>query len=136
RRDHGSQEKEGTTKNTKSHERETRAGLLLTLVRCLFPCDFVFFVVPRLLYSKTWIGGSGDWRGVAFGEAALVPVGIGGGDGAGGVEAGDLLGRQVPPDRPEVLPQLLLVAGADDDRRDAGLLEQPVECDLRDRLAG
>ena len=45
-------------------------------------------------------------------------------------------GGQVPADGAEVLPQLLLVARADDDGRDRGPLQQPVERDLRHRLAG
>src|SRR5690242_17085358 len=64
---------------------------------------------------------------VPLGEAPLVPVGIGQWRAAGGVEPGHLLGREVPADGPEVLPQLLLVPGADDDRRDRGPLEEPVE---------
>ena len=54
-------------------------------------------------------------RRIALGKATLVPVGIGRRGGAGGVEPGDLLGGQVPADGAEVLAQLLLVAGADDD---------------------
>ena len=46
-----------------------------------------------------------DRRRVALGEPPLVPVGIGRRDGAGRVQPGDLLRRQVPADRAQVLPQ-------------------------------
>ena len=59
------------------------------------------------------LGGDGD--GVAVGELALVPVGIGGVSVAGGVEFGDLFFGEIPADGGEVLAELLFVAGADDD---------------------
>ena len=55
---------------------------------------------------------------------------------ARGVERGDLSRRQVPADGPEILPQLLLVARANDERRDRWALQQPVQRDLRHGLAG
>ena len=48
-------------------------------------------------------------------ELGWCRVGIGGRDRAGSVQLRDLLRRQIPPDRAQVLPQLLLVARADDD---------------------
>ena len=44
--------------------------------------------------------------------------------------------RQLPADGAQVLAQLLFVARADDHARDRRPLEQPVERDLRHRLAG
>jgi len=54
----------------------------------------------------------------------------------GGTEAGDLLGRQAPAHRAEILTKLLFVARADDDAEDSGAAEQPVDGDLRQGLAG
>src|ERR1035441_4632968 len=56
---------------------------------------------------------SGQLR-VAFQELAIVPVGVAQREVAGGVEPGNLLRRETPADGAEVLPQLLLVARADD----------------------
>lgn len=47
-----------------------------------------------------------------------------------------LLRRQVPAHRPKVLAQLVLVPRADDDRGNGRALQEPVERDLRDLLAG
>ena len=77
-----------------------------------------------------------NWNGVAIGELALVPVGIGGLRFAGGVEFGDLFFGEIPADRAEILAELLLVAGAHDDVDDGGTLQEPVERDLRDRFSG
>lgn len=41
--------------------------------------------------------------GVSVGEAGLVPVGIGAGNGAGGVQSGDLFRSQIPADCTQVL---------------------------------
>src|ERR1700736_5813541 len=68
---------------------------------------------------------------IALGEAALVPIGIGERLAARLVERRDLFVGQGPAGRAEVLPQLLFVAGADDDGRDGRAPEQPVERDLR-----
>src|SRR6202000_304944 len=56
-------------------------------------------------------------------------------DGASGVELRDLFRGQRPADRAEVLPQLLFIARADDDRRDRWPVQQPVQRNLRNRLA-
>src|SRR5579863_7390709 len=69
-------------------------------------------------------------------EPALVPIRISGRHRARRIELRDLLGRQVPADRAEILAQLLFIARADQHRRDRGPLQQPVERDLRHRLAG
>ena len=74
--------------------------------------------------------------GVSFGEAALVPVGVGGGEVAGGVEFGDLIFGEVPAGGGDVLAELFFVAGADDEGGDGGALEEPVEGDLGDGFAG
>ena len=92
----------------------------------------VWFVEAWELAAVDLFGG----EGVAFVELDLVPVGVGERDGAGGVELGDLLGGEVPADGGEVGAELLFVAGADDERADGGALEEPVEGDLRDGLAG
>ena len=78
----------------------------------------------------------GDGEGVALDELDLVPVGIGELDFAGFVEFGDLLGGELPAGGGEVGAELLFVAGADDERGDGGALQEPVEGDLRDGLAG
>src|SRR4051794_37499094 len=77
-----------------------------------------------------------DGRRVSVRELPLVPVRVGGRDGARRVEPHDLFGRKAPPDGPEVLPELLLVPGADDDVRDGRPLEEPVDRDLRHGSAG
>lgn len=41
--------------------------------------------------------------GVSVGEAGLMPVGIGAGNGAGSVQCGDLFGSQIPADGTQVL---------------------------------
>ena len=117
-----------TTKNTKRMQGTERIHDYFSPGS--LPVRFLsfLFVIFRAFRGKSfssslpfpsWPGGSADRRRVALGEAALVPVGIGRRRGAGGVEPGDLLRRQVPADGAEVLAQLLLVAGADDDVRDA-----------------
>ncbi len=76
-------------------------------------------------------------RRIAVGKGrALVPIGIGQRHLARGVELCDLVLGQGPADRAEIFAQLRLVARADDQRRDRGALQQPVERDLRDALAG
>src|SRR5580704_4056292 len=75
--------------------------------------------------------------GVAVGESdALVPIGVGGLGGAGGVEFGDLVFGEVPADGAEVLADLLFIASAHDDVGDSGALQKPVQRDLRNGLAG
>ena len=72
-------------------------------------------------------------------ETLLPPVrkvGIWSRYGACFIQLRHLFGRQVPANRPEVLAELFLVARADDDRRDGRPLQEPIERDLRDRLAG
>src|SRR5262245_23033167 len=65
-----------------------------------------------------------DRRRIALDEAALMPIWIRQRRRAGGVEPGDLVPRQVPADCTEVLRQLLLIPGADDERRYGRPLEQ------------
>src|SRR3984885_5622383 len=69
-------------------------------------------------------------------KAALVPDRIGGLDVARGVELRDLPGRQLPADGADVLAQLLFVARANDETGHGRTAQQPVERDLRRRLAG
>ena len=71
------------------------------------------------------------WLGVAVLESGLVPVGVDGFYGAGGVEFGYLFFGEVPAYRAEILFQLFFVAGADDYVGNGGALEQPVQRDLR-----
>ena len=65
-----------------------------------------------------------------------MPVGIDERKLAGGVEPGDMLGRQAPADGPQVLHELPCVARADDKGGDGGAAQKPVERDLGDGLAG
>src|SRR5581483_10647963 len=74
--------------------------------------------------------------GVALRESPLMPVRVDRRNDAGFIEFRDLLSRQVPAGGSEVLAELLLVAGAHDDSRDGGALQQPVERDLRNGFAG
>ena len=74
-------------------------------------------------------------RRVPLGEARLMPVRIRPRRRACSVERGDLLGRQRPPDRAEILSQLFFVARADDHRRHRRPLQHPVQRDLRNGLA-
>src|SRR6185503_9799124 len=75
-------------------------------------------------------------RRIALDEARLMPVWIGLGRLARGIERGDLLAGQRPSDGAEVLAQLRLVARADDDRGDRRALQQPVQRNLRHGLPG
>ena len=78
-----------------------------------------------------------DWYGVAIGESdALVPIGVGGLGSAGGVEFGDLVFGEVPADGGEVLAELLFIARAHDDVGDGGALQEPIQSDLWNGLAG
>ncbi len=73
---------------------------------------------------------------VSNGARDLVPVGVRERDGARGVKFGYLFGGQVPAGGGEVCAELLFIAGTDDQRGDRGSLEEPVEGDLGDGLAG
>ncbi len=64
-----------------------------------------------------------------------MPVRVGGRDLAGLVERRDLLGSEIPANCAEIVFELLLVASANDDACHRGTLQQPVQGDLRDRLA-
>ena len=75
------------------------------------------------------------WR-ISFGEAALVPIRIRKLGRAGGIEFCDLLGCQIPADCAEVGAELLLVPRANDEGRDRRAMQEPIECNLRNRLAG
>ena len=66
----------------------------------------------------------------------LVPVRIGGRSGAGGIQCCDLIGTEIPADGPEVRSQLGFVARADDEGGNRRPLQQPVERDLWNGLAG
>src|ERR1700677_3885635 len=68
-------------------------------------------------------------------KAALVPDRIGRLDVARRVELRHLLGRQSPADGADVLQQLPFVTRADDDVGNGRAAQQPVERDLRNRLA-
>src|SRR5687768_15611538 len=89
----------------------------------------------RLSFMEGYpVGARSDGRRVQQGEAVLGAVrvvGIGDRAGAGGVEPGDLVGRQGPADGAEIVAQLRLVAGPDDHRRHGRPPQQPVEGDLR-----
>ena len=77
-----------------------------------------------------------NWDGVAIGELEpLVPVGVDGLGGAGGVEFGDLVFGEVPADGGEILAELFFVAGAHDDVGYGGALQEPVQGNLRNALA-
>ena len=67
-------------------------------------------------------------------EFLLVPVRVNQRHGAGGVELLDLIGRQVPTDRTEIVAQLSLVTRADNDRCDGRPLKQPIDRYLSDRF--
>ena len=80
--------------------------------------------------------GTGDVERDAFGEAALVPIGVGGNEIAGGVELGDLLGREFPAGGGEILAELAFVAGAENNAGDGGAAQEPVERDSGNAFAG
>src|ERR1700733_7808850 len=69
-------------------------------------------------------------------KAALMQVPVGQLGVARRVELRHLFGGQFPADGADVLEQLLFVARADDDVGDGRATQQPVESDLRNRLAG
>lgn len=77
-----------------------------------------------------------DRKRIALLKSMLMPVRIRRARGAGFIEHFDLLRRQIPADRAEVLPQLFLVSRADQHRCNRRPLQQPVQRDLRHRLAG
>ena len=75
-------------------------------------------------------------RRIALGEAPLMPIGIG--QRAVWLTASnraDLIGREMPAHGSQVLPQLLLVACADDHGRHGRPREHPIDRDLRHGLA-
>src|ERR1041385_4073924 len=57
-------------------------------------------------------------------------------NGAGVVEPSDLFRGERPAERAEVLAKLFFVARADDDRGDRRFAREPVQRNLRNRLAG
>src|ERR1700722_16167400 len=65
-----------------------------------------------------------------------MPIRIGSRNLASCIELRDLLDRQIPAYGTEVLFQLLFIASTNDDGRDGRPLEQPVQPNLRDSLAG
>ena len=77
-----------------------------------------------------------DGERVSLLELALVPVWIRRYDGAGGVQSGNLIGCEIPSGGRKILPQLFFCTRTDDDVRDGGTLQQPVQRDLRNRLSG
>src|SRR5437868_6369290 len=72
-------------------------------------------------------------RRIPFGKIPLVPVRIDGRSRAGLVETGNLLRGKIPSVGAQIVAQLFFVARSDDDRRNRGPLEEPVQRDLRDR---
>ena len=90
------------------------------------------FVEALELVAVDLFGG----EGVALVELDLVPVGVGEGEGAGCVEPGYLVRGEVPAGGSQVGAELFFVACADDEGADGGTLEEPVEGELRDGLAG
>src|SRR5687767_840673 len=64
------------------------------------------------------------------GGPVLVPVGVDDRRGADRVEAGALVGAELQVRAGKAVPELLLVAAADDERGDAGAAEEPGEGDL------
>ena len=64
-----------------------------------------------------------------------MPVRVGGGQFAGGIELRHLFAGEIPADGAEVLPELLFVARADNDTSHGGTLQEPVQRDLRHGLA-
>src|ERR1700678_4543073 len=84
-----------------------------------------------------WLGPSSALRRpfVEPRKVALVPDRIGRLDVARRIELRHLLGRQLPAHGADVLPQLPFVTRADDDVGDGRAAQQPVERDLRNRLA-
>jgi hypothetical protein len=74
--------------------------------------------------------------GIAIGELALVPVRVNGLRGAGSVEFGDLFHREAPSDRAKILAELLFVARTHDDVYHGRALQEPVQGNLRNGLAG
>jgi hypothetical protein len=75
-------------------------------------------------------------KGVALGKPGLMPIRVCERHHARVVEPADLIARERPADGAEIVRELRFVARTDDDVRDRGPREQPVERDLRDRLAG
>src|SRR5947208_2509583 len=81
--------------------------------------------------------GGRRWRRIAIaGGLALVPIRIGQRDLAGGIQLADLFGSEIPARGTQILPELLFVASADNDRSDGRALQEPVERYLRNRFAG
>lgn len=98
-----------------------------------------FGLDPHLAAIDEAGAGSGSppgWKRIPLAEAGLMPVGVNPWRGAGLIQFRDLFGREVPADGAQVVAELVLVARADDEGGDGGALQQPVEGDLRDGLAG
>src|SRR6204780_213449 len=85
--------------------------------------------------SRAWAPSALRRPFVELRKAALVPDRIGRLDVARRVELRHLLGGQFPADGADVLEQLRFVTRADDDVGDGRTAQQPIERDLRDRLA-
>src|ERR1700689_1557777 len=86
--------------------------------------------------SRAWAPSALRRPFVELRKAALVPDRIGRLDVARRVELRHLLGGQFPADGADVLEQLRFVTRADDDVGDGRTAQQPIEPDLRNRLAG
>ncbi len=73
---------------------------------------------------------------ISFGETVLMAARISSRTVTGGIQLRDLIGSEVPADGPEICAQLRFLPGTDDERGHGRSWEQPVECDLRNGLAG
>jgi hypothetical protein len=69
-------------------------------------------------------------RRIPLRETALVPIGIDGRCGAGGVQFGDLRRGEVPAHGSQILAELVRITRADDHGGYGRSLEQPPDCDL------
>ena len=99
----------GTTGVDRSHTGQPRVRPLSCIATAV-PASWAAFrasAPPRK--------GASHRRGVAFLEDGLVPIGVGQGHLAGRIQRLYLLGREVPVHGAQILAQLLLVAGADND---------------------
>jgi hypothetical protein len=73
---------------------------------------------------------------VSLFKLQLMPVWVGAIELAGAIELFNLRGGEIPADGGEILAKLLFIARADDDGRDGGTLDEPVEGDLGNGFAG
>lgn len=69
-------------------------------------------------------------------EAILVPVRIGHGRFADGIQAAHLIGIEPPTESAQILPELLFIAGSDDHGSNRRPLKEPVDRNLRHGFTG